>query len=144
MIMDKENTFSEDQAIVATAASTNSIDLGAMAKTGYRGLAQKRNLDKSQKVPLLIQVTQAFNTLTSLTVSVETDDNAGFSSPKTVATFTVPLAELVMGYNVPIEKLPRGILERYLQLKYTVVGTAPTLGKITAGIVGATDGAYMG
>jgi hypothetical protein len=34
--------------------------------------------------------------------------------------------------------------ERYMRIKYTVVGTAPTQGKITAGFVAAVDGAYVG
>jgi hypothetical protein len=33
------------------------------------------------------------------------------------------------------EFIPRGTSERYMRLNYTVAGTAPTLGKITAGVV---------
>lgn len=144
MYLDKETLFSENQVITATAVSTNSIDLGLMGKSGYGSAQLKRNLDKAQMVPLLITVTEAFNTLTSLTVAIEMDDNSAFSSPVVVASFVVPLASLVVGYILPIEKLPRGINERYLQLRYTVTGTAPTLGKITAGITPAVDGSYVG
>ena len=32
----------------------------------------------------MLSVVEAFNTLTSLTVSLQSDDNAGFSSPKEI------------------------------------------------------------
>ena len=46
----------------------------------------------------------------------------------------VPLADLKLGYQTPVITLPQKT-ERFLRLNYTVTGTAPTLGKVTAGIV---------
>ncbi|WP_407027116.1 phage major capsid protein, partial [Cronobacter sakazakii] len=40
-----------------------------------------KDVGKGGDVPLLIQVVEGFNNLTSLTVAVQTDDNAAFSSP---------------------------------------------------------------
>ena len=84
-------------------------------------------------------MTEAFNNLTSLTISVETDDNSSFSSATTVFTTTaIVLASLTAGYVLKqLVELPEGTNERYVRLKYTVAGTAPSTGKVTAGIVAA-------
>ncbi len=48
---------------------------------------------------------------------------------------TYALADLAVGAKLLLpDELPVGTDERYLRLKYTVAGTAPTLGKITAGV----------
>lgn len=143
MIFSRALQFSDGQAIVATAASTNNIDLG---KTGtVYGAASPivRELGYGTDVEMFVGVTQAFNNLTSLTISVEIDDNAAFASATTVWTSPAyPLADLAIGkrYLLP-DRLMAGINERYLRLKYTVAGTAPTLGKITAGVVAARQNA---
>lgn len=121
MIIDAETKFSEGQAVTATAASTNILDLGAAgAGTG-------------EPITLLVQVSEAFNNLTTLTVTIETDDNTSFSSPKVAASSPdVALADLVKGYKFPsLPAFPEG-LERYVRMKYTVAGTAPTTGKVDA------------
>jgi hypothetical protein len=45
---------------------------------------------------------------------------------------TLPLASLTAGARFPITTVPEGVL-RYLRLYYTVTGSSPTVGKITAG-----------
>ncbi|ELY4417412.1 hypothetical protein SMZ51_001974 [Cronobacter sakazakii] len=124
MLLDQQALFSAAQAITATAASTNVIDTGSAKDVGKGG-----------DVPLLIQVVEDFNNLTSLTVAVQTDDNAAFSSPTDVISMVIPVASLVSGYKTPVITLPMK-MERYVRLNYTVTGTAPTTGKVTAGIVG--------
>ena len=128
MLIDAQNLLSDKQAITATAASTNIIDLGATV----------RNVAVGEPLPLLIQVNEAFNNLTSLAIAIQTDDNASFSSAATVYTTTVLAASLVVGYKVPIKVLP-DVKERYVRVYYTVTGTAPSTGKITAAIVPAVD-----
>lgn len=123
MILDKQTLFSDQQAIVATAISENVIDLGVA-----------KDLGKGVPIPVLIQVTEDFNTLTSLTVDLEVDDNAGMASAKVVQSVSVLLADLVAGKRIPPMYLPEGMDEQYTALRYTVVGTNPTTGKITAGI----------
>lgn len=138
MIFDKQTQFSDAQAVTATAASTNLIDLGAAGTIYGASGAMTRNVGKGRKIPLLIQVVEAFATLTSLTVSVEVDDNSSFSSPKTIGTTgAIAVADLVAGKIFNIDAVPRDADERYMQLRYTVGGSNATTGKITAGIVAA-------
>lgn len=122
MILDSEALFSDDQAITADASSTNSLKLPANAAVG-------------NPIPIVIQVTEDFATLTNLTVSVETDDNSAFSSADTqVSTAAIAAASLVEGYKFTIHYMPRGN-EAYVRLDYNVGGSNATAGKITAGIV---------
>ncbi|MBF2733455.1 hypothetical protein I5M63_22580 [Klebsiella pneumoniae] len=127
MLLDQQAPFSAAQAITATAASTNVIDTGSNKDVGKYG-----------DIPLLIQVVEGFNNLTSLTVTVQTDDNSAFSSAADVLSMTIPLASLVLGYKSPVITLPMK-MERYIRLNYTVTGTAPTTGKVTAGITGGVQ-----
>lgn len=143
MILDKRALLSDQQAVVATANSTDFYDLGAPGKT-YDGVQLKRNMGKGGYIPMLIQVTQTFDALTSLKLIVQTDDDVAFGTPKEVASVSVVLAELKAGYIAPLDKLPRGIVERYLRFRYEVTGANPTVGKITAGFPAAVDGAYVG
>lgn len=135
MIFDKTLQFSDQQAITATAASTNAIDFGAMGRAYGHAADLSRDVAKSVKIPLLIQVTEAFNNLTSLKIDIELDSTETFTPDKTITIGTFLLAELRAGFQVPWTLLPQGISLRYAQLKYTVTGTAPSTGKITAGIV---------
>lgn len=145
MVLDILSLFSDSQAITATAASTNSYDLGAPGVIPYGNIQLRKRLGKTEcNLPLLIQVVEDFDNLTSLRIAIETDDNSAFSSPKEVIGVDVLLADLKAGFISPIESLPRGVNERYMRLKYTVTGAAPTVGKITAGFVAAVDGSYQG
>lgn len=134
MHLDAQNLFSDAQAITATANSTNHIDLGDTAV--YRGSAikLKRDIGGANDVPLLVQVVTNFTGLTSIEVQVQTDDNSGFSTPKLVASSgAIELARLKAGFKFPIPVIPMGTDERYIRLRYVVVGTG-TAGAITAGI----------
>lgn len=128
MIFDNQNMLSDAQAITATAASTNVIDLGPI-RSGV-----VRDIGKGAEIPLLIQVVEPFNNLTSLTVTMQVDDNEAFASPKSVWAIMVVLANLTTGRIVVPEHITRGTDERYMRLFYTVTGTAPTTGKVTAGV----------
>jgi hypothetical protein len=142
MIMDRTLLFSDGQAITATAASTNLVDLGATG-TPYGGSALVRDIGYGNEVEMVCTVTQTFNNLTSLTISIQTDDNASFSSATTVWTSPAyTLAQLAVGakYLLP-DQLPAGVNERYVRLNYTVAGTAPSTGKITAGVVAGRQSA---
>lgn len=135
MIFDKTLLFSDAQAVTATAASTNSIDLGAIGQAHGHAAALDRDAFKSVKVPLLVQVVEAFDNLTSLKIDIELDSTTTFTPDKTITLGTFLLADLVAGFQVPWTLLPQGVNLRYAQLKYTVTGTTPTTGKITAGVV---------
>lgn len=138
MVLGKNTEFSSEQAIAASAPSTNVLDLGALGKTAYQGAQLKHNVGH-KRIPLLIQVVEDFATLTSLKIAIESDDNSSFSSAKEILAETVAVADLKAGYSSVIDKLPR-IKERYVRINYTVNGSNATTGKITAGIALEVDG----
>lgn len=130
MIADKQNLFSEDQAITVTAASTNVIDLGADNA--------RNQLNNEKNVRVFAQVTTAFASGTSLKATLQADDDEAFGSAVTVfETAAVATASLIAGYqfsiNAPLPRLGSAD-KRYLRLYYTVVGTM-SAGKIFAGLV---------
>lgn len=135
MIFDSTLLLSNAQAITADAASTNIIDLGAPGKVYGAGANLIRDVGKGKPIPLLVQVVEAFATLTSLTISLQVDDADTFGSPKTVWTSpAIPVAELIAGKVVVPEYIQRGTNERYMRLYYDVTGSNATAGKITAGV----------
>jgi hypothetical protein len=138
MILDNTNIFSDAQAITATARSTNVIDLGAAGTAFGHAAAVGRDIGKGTEVQVTCNVVEAFNNLTSLKISLESDDNAAFASAKEIASRTYLLAEINSAkiLSFPAE-IPEGADERYISLNYTVTGTAPTTGKITCGVVAA-------
>lgn len=141
MIIDRQSRFSDRQAITGTAASTDIIDLLKTGTIQGHSAPLKRDFGRSVMIPLLIQVVEAFNNCTSVQVEVQTCAAEDFGSGvKTVAqSVAVPLASLAAGYRFLPDWTPRGVDERYMRLRYVVVGTAPTLGRITAGIVAAAQ-----
>lgn len=130
MIIDYENLFSDDQAITADAASTNIIDLGSAKDSG-----------PGDSLELLIQVTEAFNNLTTLDVLVQTDTVEAFSSPTTLYQGQLALAALTLGKQFPM-RFPASGMERYMRVYYDVTGTAPTTGKVTAALVNAVQHSF--
>jgi hypothetical protein len=121
-ILDRLNLFSNDQAITASTASTDVVDLGSV-----------RDVSAGETSTVLVLVTEAFNNLTDLTVAMQTSTTENFASPVQLTAATLPLASLTVGTRFPITTVPRGVL-RYVRLYYTVTGTAPTTGRITAGL----------
>lgn len=132
MILSAQQLFSDDQAITASADSTNVIDLGAAGTPYDAAAALNQDVGKGAKIPILIQVTEVFNNLTSLEIKISTGSTTALGT--TVISKVVLLTNLAVGYQFPVDVLPNEINERYLGIEYVVVGTAPTTGKITAGI----------
>ena len=130
MILDTQALFSDAQPVTATVASTNTIDFGPISPA-------TRNFDvgKGDDVALLVQVVEDFNNLTSLSIDLELDSTTAFTPDRVIPLATVPLAQLKAGSQIARDGLPRGLTLQYGRLKYTVSGTAPTTGKITAGVV---------
>jgi hypothetical protein len=145
MLFDKTNMFCEDQAITADAASTDTIDLGATGTPFGASAALVRDIGKGSDLPLSILITETFNNLTSLNVAIQVDDNTGFSSAKTVGNATYLAAQLVAGAQLPApDFIPEGTNERYMRLYFDVTGTAPSTGKITAGVVAGRQTNFVG
>jgi hypothetical protein len=124
MILDANTVFSNAQAITASAGSSNAIDLGS-----------DRDAGGGRPIEIFAQVVQDFATLTSLQVSLQTDDDPLFATPVSLQqTAAIPVVSLKTGYQFALSTLPRGC-QRYLRLYYTVAGSQATAGKITAGLV---------
>ncbi len=132
MIFSAQQIFSDDQVITASADSTNVIDLG-LPGTPFGAVAPlNQDIGKGAMVPILIQVTEAFNTLTSLEIKISTGATTALGT--TVISKVILLADLTLGKQFPIHVLPNEITEQFLGVEYVVAGTPPTLGKVTAGI----------
>ena len=139
MIFDKQNLFSDDQAITTTAASENVIDLGALGTAAGPGGGNppKTHYKAGSRGRIVCRVSGAddFADLTSLIVSVQVDDAVGFGSVETILTSeTFLAAALVKGKVLLDVQVPSRVNKRYIRLNYTVDGTA-TAGRVTAGIV---------
>ena len=126
MYTDKQLEFSSEQAVTATAASTNNIDLGAARDVGVsEGLHVFVNVDEAA-------VSAGASTLV---VALEVDSDPAFGSAKVVATTAaIPKATLVAGHSFYLP-VPVGADERYMRLNYTVGTANLTAGKFTASIV---------
>ena len=136
MLLDSTQLYSDDQAITATAVSTNVIDHGLIGST-----TRARELAKGNPIRLMILVHIALLAAGAATLDfkVETDDNSGFSSATTVVS-TGPIAKalLVIGFRPAINFLPEG-LEQFSRINY-VVATGPfTAGALTAGLLYDVD-----
>lgn len=132
MILSAQQLFSDGQAIIATAVSTNVIDLGVPG-TPFGAVAPlNQDVGKGNKVPVLVQVTEDFNNMTSVSIAIETGATTALGTA--IVNETVLLADAVAGKQFVVEVLPNQLTERYLGVRYTVVGTAPSTGKMTAGI----------
>lgn len=139
MIFDATNLFSNAQAVTASAASTNAIDLGATGTIYGAGSAIVRDIGPGNPIPLLIEVVETFDTAAedgTLTVAIQLDSTDTFTPDKSIDLGTFTEAELVAGFKVPWTYVPNGVNLRYARLYYTVGGAGNfTAGKITAGIV---------
>jgi hypothetical protein len=119
MKVDAQLQFSDDQALTATANSTNIVDLGADNNIG---------IGQAMGVLIIVKVA-ADNTTTNetYTVTVTTDDNAAFSSETTLVAATTLAAGSAIGTRIIIPIAPNATAERYLRLTYTLGGTTPTV-----------------
>lgn len=124
MFVDSQLLFSDTQAVTAAAASTNLVDLSAI-----------RDLGTGEPLFVVVGVDVALTDAGSdstVTVTVETDDNSGFSSATTSQTlFTIP-AVSAAGYQAVARIQPDGANERYIRLKYTPNNGNLSTGSFTA------------
>ena len=129
MILDEQALFSNNQKITATAVSTNIINFG------------KREISFGTPVEIFVQITESFNTLTSLTIKVQTSATENFSTAVDLTEQTILLANLTKGTVSTIKFVPKGNLG-YMRLSYTVTGSNPSTGAILAGIVDGTQESF--
>lgn len=120
MIMDDRLVFSDDQAVTASAASTNHLDL---LKGG----------DAGDELYLQIICTETASAAGAATVDFgfETDDASNFATKVELAVKQVAKAAMVAGETVVNMRVPAGV-KRYNRLYFTV-GTGPLIaGKFKA------------
>lgn len=110
------------QTFTGDNVSTNLIDFDKAAIKPTSG-----------KLTLVVKSIAAFDALTSLEILVETDSDSGFGTTlKQILSFHFLLAALSAGallINIP---LPAAIYQRYMRLKFNVVGSDNTVGSIFA------------
>lgn len=108
--VDAQLLFSDAQALTVTAVSTNIIDLGA-----------DRNIGIGEPMVVEIQVDVAAAGGGTLTITLQTDDNAAFGSPTTVVASAAIAAAVLVAGNVQYLPLPQDLItERFLRLNYTL------------------------
>jgi hypothetical protein len=113
--IDAQNLFSDAQALSATGASTNLIDL-----------SQDRNIGIGRAMAVVVTFDVALaGTSPTIAIAIQADDNAAFSSPGTVAT-TPALTAAAQGAQVVLPVPPDLLTERFIRLLYTLGGTTPT------------------
>lgn len=138
MILDQENLFSDKQPLLASAPSTNIIDLGATGVVLGNTQSLRRDISLGVKIPLLVQVTQAFAGATGLTIALQSSDDPTFATSTTLISQQIPVAQLTAGARWALNTFPYGTVGRYLRLNYTVAGTG-TAGAVTAGVTAGND-----
>lgn len=116
MYVDNLLEVSDAQALTASAASTDVIDLGS-----------DRDIAPGRQIYLVVTLDVASDGTTgdeTYTAAIQTDDNSGFSSATTLATVTIPRSSAAgTMFVIPV---PYGN-ERYLRAYYTLGGTTPTV-----------------
>lgn len=125
MYVDKENNYSDAQAITASAGSTHIID---------HGIA--RDLGTGEDIYLVVLVDVAMTDGSSdstVAVTLETDDDVAFGSPTLAAQTLGTFAALSAIGAIKYAKLqPGAINERYSRVYYTVANGNLTTGSFTA------------
>lgn len=122
MYEDKELEFSVAQAITVDAISAHVYDRGSGSADAFEG----------DRLELVVHVTEAFATLTSLTIALVSADDAALTTNKTVhVSRSILLANLTLN-NVIRIGVPLGPSRRYIGVDYDVVGTTATAGKVSA------------
>lgn len=136
MILDANLILSENQAVTATAVSTNVIAWPDNGTVPREAAAITRNLGAGTPIPMLMQVTENFAALTSLTITIETSANADMSSSVVLSSSgAIALASLKAGYRPTFTRhVPDATMLKYFALRYTVTGSNATAGKITAAV----------
>lgn len=111
MYVDSFLELSSAQAVTATAASTNYIDL-----------SEARDIGQGQDVYVVCNVTTTMDDASddsTITLTLETDDNTSFSSATTAQTIGTFAAVSAAGSRLIAKLQPSALNERYLRGKYT-------------------------
>ena len=124
MLIDNTLILSEEQAVTATAASTNVVD-------------QKAAGNAHTHAALVVRVDETVAGATAIKIALETSAASNFGTKKEVFGVSLAAAALTAGATVVKVALPLGLL-RYIRGYYTVTGTG-TAGKLSMFITDAVD-----
>lgn len=137
MLIDKQNQFSDAQAVTSTGstASTNIVDLGVARDIGGA---------VTEQLMLLCQVATAFTSggAATLQVQFQTAPDNGSGAPGSWVTLAqsdaIAVAALVQGYRFLPGELP-GPTQRFVRLNYVVATATMTAGALSAAVVPSLD-----
>lgn len=119
-----DDQFCKDQAVTATAASADTIDL-----------KKSRHLGTGMPLYLVVVCTEDMTDSgddSTVTPSLEVDDNSGFSSAATPLTLGA-FAALSKAGTVKYGVIPPDVdIEQYARVKFTVANGNLSTGKFTA------------
>lgn len=125
MLLDQNAMMSDGQAVTSSAASAHTIDLGAAGNAVPGALFA------------VCRAEEAFAGLTQLKVSLQTDDDAGFTGAEELLSAAFTAADLGEAKTLFALAMPVGA-KRYLRAYYTVTGTASE-GKVSCFLTDAVD-----
>jgi len=118
MIIDSLNLFSDEQALTATADSTNIIDLGANRKIG---------VGEPMSVAICLTVgADDTDTNETYVATLVTSATSNFASSEVIGTATIA-AGADAGTKVVIPVAADDRANRYLKVIYTLGGTTPSV-----------------
>lgn len=136
MIQDNNLQLSSAQAVTASAASTNYIDLTGPGEQGLDNL----------HVCITCNVSAASGGgAATVQFQLQNDSSSGFGTKVTVnETDAIPQASLVAGMAPIYLPVPPGTTKEFLRLNYNVASGPLTAGSFTASIVHGADVEFFG
>jgi hypothetical protein len=134
MILDKLTMFDEATNITVTRNCTNPIDL----------LRAAQDIGEGEEIVIRVSVVRTFTAvgLATLQIVLVTDDEPALLSPVVLDDqgAVIPVASLVVGFEVLMTIAPSPIMKQWLGLLYLVANGPMTAGAIDAGIVESVQG----
>ena len=133
MWFDHENIFDQAANITVTRKSTKALDLNRAAQ----------DIGEGEEITIRVAVVTAFTAVgaATLKIALVTDDNEALTSPTVLEDQAViPVADLILGFEVLIIIPPSPVMKRWLGLVYTVANGPMTAGAIDAAIVESVQG----
>lgn len=149
MIGDLQNIMSDDQDLAVAAGttlSTYSVNLGVVGTIPGVGGSPIADLMRGNQPKLLVQVTEAFDSVgddTTLKVELLGATDTGLTSSLVVYDVSLVIAQatLVAGYKFKVN-FPEKVTKQYIGLRYTTGTSTATAGKVTAGFYIDTSSAH--